>query len=691
MGPPAPFTHQVALERFAVTIRDLESLIVQLPIPSLSALPSNHDIRHLLRQVLYIAAESTDRQRTPLVMSQKIVQLLYKTSSQLGREIYVTLLDQLCHTFEEVAKEAITWLLYAEDERKLNIPVTVTLLRSGLVNISLQDQQLAKNLFQDPRPTLQAFAAGLVRECLVADPPVASQNQLTYTIEVLNQLLQAGKANEEYVYPLFQCIISWISFVTRATLLLDDLRGVRRPSTSMASEAAITRQPSVKPETEQLREKLFLWFQQWVNIFQRSHSLEKAFVPYITQLTKQGILKVEDMSSFFFRVCLEAGINSYLKCAAAGEFDYAFQALDALARLIVYIIKYHGDASGVNNEQAKVHYLTKILSIVVLVLANTHEEQGAVFQQKPFFRFFSSLVNELHAMESHLGAAYFHLLVTIGYDRILVCCSLMITNDLRSDTFSSLQPMYFPGFAFSWLCLISHRHFMPKLLLAENREGWSAFHKMLLSLLKFLAPFLKEADLQLAARDLYRGTLRLLLVLLHDFPEFLSGYYFSLCDVIPYRCIQLRNIILSAFPLSIVLPDPHLRNMKFDSIPDMGPIPPISSDFASGLKGAELRVGLDQYLFNRGTPTFLASLKERLKISTTPEGSTETFNLSLLNSVVMYIGVSSVAQAKSKSGSPVFNPVDPGVVALQYLATNLDIEGKCEAKAIFWNWILTPS
>lgn len=82
-------------------------------------------------------------------------------------------------------------------QRKLNIPVTVTLLRSGLVNTSLQDQQLAKSLFQDPRPTLQSFAAGFVRECLSSDPPVASQNQLTYTIEVLGQLVQAGKANEE--------------------------------------------------------------------------------------------------------------------------------------------------------------------------------------------------------------------------------------------------------------------------------------------------------------------------------------------------------------------------------------------------------------------------------------------------------------------------------------------------------------
>ena len=183
----------------------------------------------------------------------------------------------------------------------------------------------------------------------------------------------------------------------------------------MAPDApGISRQASVKPETEQMRERLFVWFQQWVGIYQRSHTPEKSFVPFITQLTKQGILKMEDVSSFFFRVCAESSINSYIKCIAAGEFDYAFQALDAMSRLIVYIIKYHGDASGVNNDQAKVHYLTKILSIFVLVLASYHEEQGPAFQQKPFFRFFSSLVNDLHAFETHLGPVYFELLLAIG-------------------------------------------------------------------------------------------------------------------------------------------------------------------------------------------------------------------------------------------------------------------------------------
>ena len=206
-------------------------------------------------------------------------------------------------------------------------------------------------------------------------------------------------------------------------------------------------------------------------------------------------------------------------------------------------------------------------------------------------------------------------------------------------------------------------------------QGWVSFYKLLLSLFKFLTPFLKVADLQPASRDLYRGSLRLLLVLLHDFPEFLSEYYFTLCDVIPPRCIQLRNIVLSAFPPSIILPDPHLRNVDFESIPEMGPIPPILSDFASGLKAGDLRGYLDQYLLGRGSPSFLPSLKDRLHVVTTPDGNPDAYNLSLINSLVMYIGVSSVAQAKTKSGSSLFVASDPGVVTLHYLAANLDVEG----------------
>lgn len=140
---------------YQITVRDLESLVVQLPIASLSALPSNHDIRHLVRQVLYIAAQSVDHHRTPLLISQKIVQLLYKTSSQLGREIYVALLDQLCHSFEEVAKEAITWLLYAEDE-----VCTSSNFTCARTDVDVAQAQYPGDCHSSPQRTCEHFASG---------------------------------------------------------------------------------------------------------------------------------------------------------------------------------------------------------------------------------------------------------------------------------------------------------------------------------------------------------------------------------------------------------------------------------------------------------------------------------------------------------------------------------------------------
>jgi len=66
--------------------------------------------------MLILAAQSADRAKTPLLLSQRIVQFLYKTTSPLGRELYVALLEQLCNHFDNVAKEAIPWLIYSEDE-----------------------------------------------------------------------------------------------------------------------------------------------------------------------------------------------------------------------------------------------------------------------------------------------------------------------------------------------------------------------------------------------------------------------------------------------------------------------------------------------------------------------------------------------------------------------------------------------
>lgn len=84
---------------------------------------------------------------------------------------------------------------------------------------------------------------------------------------------------------------------------------------------------------------------------------------------------------------------------------------------------------------------------------------------------------------------------------------------------------------------------------------------------------------------------------------------------------------------------------------------------------------LDQYLLGRSNSSFPMTLKNRLLSATPIEDGSETYNLSLMNALVMYIGVSSVAQAKARSGSSLFNPEDHGVVLLKSLAEDLDAEG----------------
>ena len=80
--------------------------------------------------------------------------------------------------------------------------------------------------------------------------------------------------------------------------------------------------------------------------------------------------------------------------------------------------------------------------------------------------------------------------------------------------------------------------------------------------LRASAPF--QCALSLASKPLcdLQGTLRVLLVLLHDFPEFLCEYHFELCNMVPPSCIQMRNLILSAFPRNMRLPDPFTPNLK---------------------------------------------------------------------------------------------------------------------------------
>jgi CCR4-NOT transcription complex subunit 1 len=177
------------------------------------------------------------------------------------------------------------------------------------------------------------------------------------------------------------------------------------------------------------------------------------------------------------------------------------------------------------------------------------------------------------------------------------------------------------------------------LLLLDGQKGWHIAHQLIIDQLLFLEPFLRRIALSSPIKKLYDGTLRVLLVLLHDFPSFLTSYHISLCNGIPATCVQLRNVILSATPKGIVTPDPFTPNLKIDLLPETSHSPAILSNVLGPIENMQkfLEVYLKDALRRNSS-----GLLPLLYIP----GTTEV-DARKCNSLVVYVGAHALARLQS--------------------------------------------
>lgn len=343
----------------------------------------------------------------------------------------------------------------------------------------------------------------------------------------------------------------------------------------------------------------------------------------------------------------------------AGIESVSYQAVDAFAKLVVFLVKYSGGTSSTaqsaanvpSAHTAKTNILTRVLNIVMKVLMQDYETKKTKFNQRPYFRLFDNWLIEFNNIDAETSAAagaapngsslHFQILYVFG------------------GAFNTLQPARLPGFAFAWLELISHRHFMAKLLLAKSQKGWPLFQRLLGELFHFLEPYLRSAELTDPIRLLYKGTLRVLLVLLHDFPEFLCDFHFSFCDVIPPSCIQMRNLILSAFPRAMRLPDPFTPNLKVDLLPEINQPPRILSNYMAAInipttingQASTFKAEIDAYLKTRTPLSFLLDMRTRFLLLPPQEALVcgTKYNVIVINSLVLYVGMQAISQLQNKS------------------------------------------
>ncbi len=338
----------------------------------------------------------------------------------------------------------------------------------------------------------------------------------------------------------------------------------------------------------EVRSKILFLLEAWVRICNEgaksgAAAMEAHFQPYYTVLTQQKILQDEGNLEKFFRVLMDLCVQS---CNATAK-DYpeggrvsvggvlagvltppatlfsapvptpkkalTYTGVDALAKLVKQLVRWRG-----NTLEEQLGELGKILSYFVRTLIRDADINGggctealavaatpppdSTFDARPYLRLLTNLLPIMRltpppdapeGSAPRLEASTYNTRVLAHYANILHLY---------------LLPTRVPGFAFAWLELVSHRLFLPELLGVTGQRGWVLVQRLLLDCLRFLYPYLRRGEMNEGIRLFYKGSLRLFLLLLHDFPDFLADYAWTLLEAIPFTAVHLRSIVLAAGP-----------------------------------------------------------------------------------------------------------------------------------------------
>ncbi|XP_063987616.1 CCR4-NOT transcription complex subunit 1 [Diachasmimorpha longicaudata] len=641
-----------------------------------AAPPPQHAALHNLLESIILTRRSRDAGAAMSLLKKSVEGLLDGPTISSGvidteiilryREVHLRILkclqDQRAYGMQWTNKHSTRFLTECRDEFRYNFEAVDCLIRSHLVNFAQFDIALAQTM--DAGSVMAtAFAMQLVQMYLIDERQTThvTESDLYNTIEILVRMTQHRAPPEGISLFRLTSLIEALRANQDLGILAD--RPPAGPTAHIHSGIHQVRTRDFD-DPPGLMEKTEYLLREWVTMHHSpTHARDptKAFGIFVHQMNIHGILKTDDLITRFFKLstqmCVDLCYRALSETNAAPSVIRAkcFHTLDAFVRLVALLVKHSGDTT---NTHTKINLLNKVLGIVAGVLLQDHELRGNEFQQLPYHRVFIMLFLELCAPEPVLEAVNFQVLTAY-------CHTLHI-----------LRPAKAPGFCYAWLELVSHRVFIGRMLaITPQQKGWGPYAQLLIDLFRYLAPYLRNAELAKPVTLLYKGTLRVLLVLLHDFPEFLCDYHYGFCDVIPPNCIQMRNLILSAFPRNMRLPDPFTPNLKVDMLQEIAHAPRVLTNFASMIQPLSFKKELDSYLKARAPVTFLSELRSNLQVSQEPG---MRYNILLMNALVLYVGTQAIAFIRNKGHTPNMSTIahSAHMDIFQNLAVDLDTEGR---------------
>ncbi|KAL8669624.1 MAG: hypothetical protein Q9168_005789 [Polycauliona sp. 1 TL-2023] len=573
--------------------------------------------------------------------SMACLALYQEGSNLLEIDVLARLLKKLCELSSSIYKEVIASFTSQEDEKMLYAAVTTALLRVGLLDAAKVDAALAR-LLADRREEAIQCLSDILDTLLLHDHPVILRADFASSLCELGHWLSAD-ADLELAADLVQRLRDW------------------------GAPEIVPFEPDERSSIKEYQ--LVYTFREWLSLCDHPSSTEKILGTFISQLHQKQMLSSPEDMGVFLRICIDLAVNHHENEESLGASD-AYSTVDALAKLVVLLVKHQGEADGAV-KASKGSYMDSLLSLIILVLNNHHVMRGEQFNQRVFFRLFSSILCEWNDLVQH----------SFQLDREM---SLVF-----ADAFLMLQPRYLPAFTYSWLILVSHRMFMPALLKLPDEEGWEPYANLMEAMFSYISDMLRPPMAVSFAKDLYRGALRLLLVLHHDFPEFLAENHFRLCNAVPSHCTQLRNLVLSAFPSSFAeVPDPFTAGLKVDRLEEIRRAPRIGGDTMAPLARAHLKEVLDSVINNGNTS------EETVQVVAAACGpspsSPDGVDSQLLHALILYLGRSAI-DAASRKGGPTFDSTSPQAIFMTNLAKELHPEARYHFLSAITNQLRYPN
>ena len=633
-------------DKFKLLLQQFELKALQVPTKEL--------VYQCLSHIMTIIEKSPSSEETRLRIAESLFARLYLCNASL-LDFYAFFLEQIALKANIIVSKITDAYMLLSQERKFDKNVTTRLIQFHLLSLPEFDSHIAKLLANGNQQALD-FALFIMRTC-ISELQCINQSQLTRSIEAVERLQNSNKLNQQ------SSTNGGLGGGQQRQQISNNTTNINTSNINSSNNTIGSNQQQSITSTQnnkesiqrdlkdflfqdpKIRENALKVFEEWCRLL--TPSPDSTGSSNELELNRRNFLKSVPLNTLlaeqmpqFFALSTTVAVRKYL----AG---YGSASLDALAQLVSILFQ---ESIQSGHSKAAIGLVNTALSAVSITLESNFAASPTEFNQQPYFHLFSFWLNDLIPLSEHNEILNWQLLINFA------------------NIFGSLQPNKIVGFCFSWVELISHRQFMPKLLLSQ--KGSIKFQELLVELFQFLEPFLRNSEITPTIQLLYNGTLRVLLVLVHDFPEFLCDYHFAFCDVIPPSCIQMRNLILSAFPRNMRLPDPATPDLKIDGMEDIRKSPTILSSYKTALQRNKYIQEVDSFLENRTPNTFLQDLRTRLLLPPQDAYANDTkYNVPLINSLVLYVGISAIK-------SNYTGTTNAALDIFRSLATELDEEGR---------------